>query len=578
MKNKFLKILLVFLLNLIFFGLTFAEEFSFEVSEIEILDNGNIYKGNNRGKIKTNNQIEITSDNFKYLKNINRLEANGSVELVDIKNNIIINADQIFYFKNKKIINTIGETTINISKKYNIKGYDLTFLQDEMLLSSNNKTVITDNSSNVYQLDEFEYLINQEILKGKKVLVSTNDKKNNTDQFFFETAYFDLKNNKFLAKDINARFHKSLFGNEENDPRISAVSARGDEFNTYFEKGIFTSCKENEKCPPWKIQAEKIQHDKIKKQIVYNNAWLKIYDIPVVYFPKFFHPDPTVKRQSGFLKPNLGSSKHLGNSVYTPYFFVISKDKDITIKPKLFDDNKIILQNEYRQKTKNSYTIADFSYTKGHESISLNNEKGSKTHFFINTQVDLDLEEYTNSSIEINYEKTSNDNYLKLFNLESPLLNKNKDVLESKVILDLEHQDYDLTASFEMYETLKGLNSDRYEYVLPAYNFSKNFYFEKINGSFNFNSYGSNTVSKTNITQSILSNDLNYNSYNTFFDNGIKGNFGVSLKNVNTAGKNSTLYKSNPQSRLSSMYMYNASLPLIKKSKKKSIHLNQGYP
>ena len=29
----------------------------------------------------------------------------------------------------------------------------------------------------------------------------------------------------------------------------------------------------------------------------------KIYDVPILYFPKLSHPDPTVKRRSGFLTP-----------------------------------------------------------------------------------------------------------------------------------------------------------------------------------------------------------------------------------------------------------------------------------
>ena len=39
--------------------------------------------------------------------------------------------------------------------------------------------------------------------------------------------------------------------------------------------------------------------------MIYEGALLKIYNIPVFYFPKFFHPDPTVKRQSGLLIPGL---------------------------------------------------------------------------------------------------------------------------------------------------------------------------------------------------------------------------------------------------------------------------------
>ena len=42
-----------------------------------------------------------------------------------------------------------------------------------------------------------------------------------------------------------------------------------------------------------------------KKKIKYDNATLRIYDYPIVYFPKFFHPDPTVNRQSGFLTPTI---------------------------------------------------------------------------------------------------------------------------------------------------------------------------------------------------------------------------------------------------------------------------------
>ena len=71
-------------------------------------------------------------------------------------------------------------------------------------------------------------------------------------------------------------------------------------------------------CPPWAIQAKEIKHD--KKQLIYKNAILNVYDFPVFYFPKFFHPDPTVKRQSGFLKPELNNSNVLGTSLTVPYF------------------------------------------------------------------------------------------------------------------------------------------------------------------------------------------------------------------------------------------------------------------
>ena len=79
---------------------------------------------------------------------------------------------------------------------------------------------------------------------------------------------------------------------------------------------------------------------------------LKIYDVPVIYFPKFFHPDPTVERQSGVLVPKLNESQILGSSIQIPYFHVISKEKDITLRPNIFDKNIFMIQNEYREKVK----------------------------------------------------------------------------------------------------------------------------------------------------------------------------------------------------------------------------------
>ena len=106
----------------------------------------------------------------------------------------------------------------------------------------------------------------------------------------------------------------------------------------------------------------------------YKNAWLKIFDIPVVYTPFFFHPDPSVKRQSGFLTPSYRNSNIFDKSLQIPYFKVISDNKDMTISPELFVNNSILLQTEYREANKNSDFILDFS---------INRDVGvTKRHFF----------------------------------------------------------------------------------------------------------------------------------------------------------------------------------------------------
>ena len=104
MKNKFITFFFVILFTLSNFSRVLGEEFIFEITDLEITENGNIYKGNNRGTIRTDSQLKLISDNFEYLKEINRLEANGDVQLFDLNNNITINAQQIFYLKNEEKI------------------------------------------------------------------------------------------------------------------------------------------------------------------------------------------------------------------------------------------------------------------------------------------------------------------------------------------------------------------------------------------------------------------------------------------------------------------------------------------
>ena len=569
MKNRIIIIFLILIFNINPLSFANSDEFTFKVTDLEILENNTIIKGNNRGKVTTDTQVELISDNFIYLKKINRLETNGDVELTDIKSNVIVNADKMFYLKSEEIVYTVGKTLVNVDSQYYIEGYDLTFLKNKMILLSNKKATITDIYSNVYKLDQFQYSINEEVLKGDKVFYTRNEKIDKEDEYYFETGFFNLKKNEFLGTKTDITFHKTLFDDEVNDPRVKAAASYGNEYNTYLDKAVFTSCKKTDKCPPWKMTAKKIHHDKIKKQIIYKDAWLELYDYPVAYFPKFFHPDPTVERQSGLLRPAIGDHDTLGDSIYLPYFFVISDDKDITLKPRLFNDNKFVLQTEYRQETKNSLTIIDSSITTGHYSdIKKKSDKDTRSHLFTDTTIDLGFEDFIFSSLDINYEKISNDTYLKLFNfIKSPLWTGDRGTLTSQIELDLAHEDYDFGSSLIMYENLGGKNSDRYSYVLPNYGYSKNFFLPNFDGSFSFSSGGSHNIKNTNVSSSSIDNNLSYKSLDFYTDNGILTNWDFKVQNTNTMSDDSLRYKNKPQSEAISAYFFDLSLPLQKKTK-----------
>ena len=48
---------------------------------------------------------------------------------------------------------------------------------------------------------------------------------------------------------------------------------------------------------------------------------MKIFDFPIFYFPFLSHPDPSVKRKSGFLTPTWSSSSRNGFQSSIPYYF-----------------------------------------------------------------------------------------------------------------------------------------------------------------------------------------------------------------------------------------------------------------
>ena len=130
--------------------------------------------------------------------------------------------------------------------------------------------------------------------------------------------------------------------------------------------------------------------------------------MPVAYFPYFFHPDPTVKRQSGFLFPQFINNNNLGFSTLIPYFVAIDEDKDMTITPRVYTNNNLFIQTEYRQLFKNSYFTTDFSFNK---KDSLN------SHFFATMESDLE-----DSFYEVKIETVSNKDYLKKYQIQSPLV------------------------------------------------------------------------------------------------------------------------------------------------------------
>ena len=555
MKNNFIKILLILILSLNINHYVESEEFIFKSDTIEIKDNGNIVEARNGVEIEGINNIKINDKNFFYNNLNSELLLKDKVVFYDNEKNIKIISDEVLYKKKIERIISNGKTQIQLADDYKIITGNIEYLKKENIIQSSSKTILLDKFNNQVNVSDFKYLTDKKLFYGNSISMIDRDKNN----YSFENSMINLNNNTLLAKNVEINFAKNIFGNLDNDPRLKGTSLSANNNTTIIKNGVFTTCKKNDNCPPWSLQSSEIKHDKLKKTLNYKDAWLKIYDKPIFYFPKFFHPDPSVKRQSGFLMPGIINSSTSGNSIKIPYFAAISKNKDFTITPRLYFNGDLMVQNEFRQVEKNYKNIIDFSLK--------NMNGGSKSHLFANSEIAFDLDNYEYSNLEVNIETTSHDTYLKTENIKTQKQFSNN-IMSSYLNFDMSKEDLDVKIEFKAYENLSKSNtSDKFEYIYPNFSINKNLTtsLDSI-GSLNYQVSGSQRKYETNKTEKLLINDFIFSSKPIFSKFGFKNNYDLSFKNTNKDGKNSTTYKDNLSSSFYSLLNLNSSFPLIKKT------------
>ncbi|MFD1508719.1 LPS-assembly protein LptD [Lacimonas salitolerans] len=132
--------------------------------------------------------------------------------------------------------------------------------------------------------------------------------------------------------------------------RIDRVGGR----YTQLYKVAATSCRvcASDTPPIWQIRARRAIHDQQENQIYFDQAQLRVLDVPILWLPRLRLPDPTLKRATGFMIPSLSQDSQLGVGIRIPYFIRIGDHRDLTITPFISADSKT-LELRYRQAFRN---------------------------------------------------------------------------------------------------------------------------------------------------------------------------------------------------------------------------------
>ena len=569
MKNNFLLVLLFSIIS----NFLLADELDIKAKNITLDKKNNISIFENNVEVIDQLNNLFKADYVEYNKSTDFLLLKGNIYSKDVKGNIF-KTEEATYDNDKKVFKSFGISNFETLNGYKVKTSDIFLDNKNGLISSQEKTIIEDRDNNKIYLNNFEYLREKNIFKSVgsiKIIDNLNNSYN------FTQIYIDENEREIIGSDAKLYMNDRNFKfNDNNKPRVFANTINFKNNTSTFTKSNFTMCnyRKDDKCPPWELKASQMTHDKIKKTIYYDNVVIKLYDLPIFYLPKLSHPDPTVKRRSGFLVPSYSDTRNLGSGVDVPYFWALGKDRDLTINNKLFASEHPLFLGEYRQAFKESNMTLDFGYTEGFKRSSKTKKSGDKSHIFANFLKNFDSSDNINNNLEVNLQHVSNKKYLKLYKIDSKLVDYETEVLENYLDFSRinEEKNTFLSINASTYRTLADTYNDKYEYILPEVNYEKQLF----NSKYGYGNFDSNLKVQnfdTNKYKKFLTNNFDWTIDRPFSEKFYTGKLLTKLKNINYEAKNVKGFKSNTTNELFGAVGYLASLDLYKSKNRESDHL-----
>ena len=247
-------------------------------------------------------------------------------------------ADEVEADSASKIIMAKG----NVEIKYN----GMRLLTDRVEYNQNNDTIRAKGNVRFYSADG-------SVLYGDDIILADH----------FSTGA--IENIKVVLKDESHIFAKA-FRKKGNQTKV-------------LDDVVYTPCDMCEgKSPVWSLSARKVQHKEEDQNVHYNDAFLNVFGVPVLYTPFFTHPDPTVKRRSGLLAPSFGNSNYIGVFFQPRYFWAVNDQTNVILSPYFSSDKGIIYEGSYQQYFVNNYTSISGSYMNDSKNYN-NRNRGNLT-------------------------------------------------------------------------------------------------------------------------------------------------------------------------------------------------------
>lgn len=276
---------------------------------------------------------------------------------------IYFSADEVENNQELSLVTATGHVEI-IRDTYTVKADKVIYNQQEDTVTAIGNVVILEQDGNVVFTDRAE--LTEHMTKG------------------------EMQNIKMIMAD-KTRVAARTFRRGDKDKKIM----------TYAVYSPCDTCRGED--PLWQIKARKVEHNAETKDVNYQNATVEIKGVPVFYTPFLSHPDPTVKRRSGFLFPRIMSNQYLGGAIQGQYFWSINDQQDILFNPIVSSDKGIVYGGAYNQYFTRGNISATGSYLRDPDS------KENRGNIFATGRYEIN--DYWVADADVNY--ASDNAYLK---------------------------------------------------------------------------------------------------------------------------------------------------------------------
>lgn len=222
-------------------------------------------------------------------------------------------------------------------------------------------------------------------------------------------------------------------------------------------------CADDPTAPPvWQVKARRVVQDKQEQEVVYRDATLEMFGIPVLYTPYLSHPDPSVERKSGFLAPTFGLSSNIGQFLTVPYYWSIAPDRDLTLAPTYSRDDGLQLDGEWRQRFESGEirlngSIVNADRKEDSPTGPIVREDQWRGHLFGNGRFNLDDTWRTGFDVQ----HTTDESYLRRYNIST------EDILTSRLFVEgFRSRHYAAVNAYRFQDLRPGI-TEREPMVLP---------------------------------------------------------------------------------------------------------------